>query len=112
MWASGEKGTIVEGGPFFCSSPSCRKNGGHSYLKAASAIMKSVFVLQHVHAFANDDEEVKFIGVYSSKEKAENAISRLIRKPGFKETKEGFCIDEYELNADHWAEGYVTEFPE
>ena len=70
--------------------------------------MKSVFVLQHVHEFEDGEEDVKFIGVYSSKEKAENAISRLIQQPGFKKTENGFYIDQYKMDMDHWTEGYVT----
>jgi hypothetical protein len=40
--------------------------------------MVSVFVLQHVHAREDGDKDVKFIGVYSSREKAESAVTRLV----------------------------------
>jgi len=73
--------------------------------------MKIVYVLQHVHEFEGGVEDVKFIGVYSSRDKAENAISRLSEEPGFKETKEGFCIDKYEIDIDHWTEGFATILP-
>lgn len=78
------------------------------YKSETEIIMKSVFVLQHVHAFGDDDEDVKFIGVYSSHEKAERAISRLIQKQGFKDKIDGFHIDQYEIDLDYWIEGYVT----
>ena len=39
--------------------------------------MASVFVLQHVHSRENGVEDVKFIGVYSSPEKADAAVARL-----------------------------------
>ncbi len=66
-----------------------------------------VFVLQHVHSLGNEAEDVKLIGVYSSRENAQAAITRLSRAPGFSETPEGFHIDEYEMDKDHWVEGYI-----
>lgn len=68
----------------------------------------SVYVLQHVHLFENGDEDVKFIGVYSSKANARTAIKRLSQMPGFSETADGFHVDEYQLDKDDWAEGYIT----
>jgi len=68
--------------------------------------MASVFVLQHVHAREDGDEDVKFIGVYSSREKADEAVARLVRLPGFSEAPEGFHLDEYRVDQDHWVEGY------
>ena len=70
--------------------------------------MASVFVLQHVHSQANGVEDVKFIGVYSSREKADAAVARLGRLPGFSEAPDGFHVDEYRVDQDHWAEGYVV----
>jgi hypothetical protein len=70
--------------------------------------MPSVFVLQHVHSTEDDLEDVKFIGVYSSREKAQAAMERLGHAPGFSDAPDGFHIDEYDLDRDHWVEGYVT----
>lgn len=70
--------------------------------------MASVFVLQHVHSRDNGDEDVKFIGVYSSREKADAAVGRLTRLPGFSDAPDGFHVDEYRLDQDHWVEGYVS----
>ena len=64
--------------------------------------MTSVHLLWHVH---NDDE--KLIGVYATNADAVAAEERLRQKPGFVDTPEGFEIHEYQLNQDHWAEGYV-----
>jgi hypothetical protein len=65
--------------------------------------LKSVHLLWHVH----DDDE-KLIGVYATDADAVAAKERLKRKPGFVNTPEGFQIAEYELNQDHWTEGYVV----
>jgi homoserine kinase type II len=70
--------------------------------------MASVFVLQHVHSLDDGAEDVKFIGVYSSREKAQEAVARLAGLPGFADAPDGFHIDEYRLDQDNWAEGYVT----
>lgn len=82
--------------------------------------MKYVFVLEHLHTHDNDEECWKRIGIYKTREEALEAIQRVNMQPGFSdypniidwdstECKNGFNIDEYELNEDHWAEGYVTD---
>jgi hypothetical protein len=70
--------------------------------------MASVFVLQHVHSREDGDEDVKFIGVYSSRDNAMAAMTRLSRLPGFVNAADGFSIDEYHVDQDHWVEGYVA----
>lgn len=70
--------------------------------------MTRVYVLQHAHASDDGAEDTKFIGVYSSREKAQAAVERLSRAPGFSEAPNGFSIDEYQLDSDQWAEGYVS----
>lgn len=70
--------------------------------------MASVFVLQHVHPQEDGVEDVKLIGVYSSREMAEAAVSRLSRLPGFSDTPDGFHIDEYPVDQDQWKDGYVV----
>jgi homoserine kinase type II len=69
--------------------------------------MASVFVLQHVHSREDGSEDVKFIGVYSTRENAEAAMVRLSRLPGFSDAPDGFHVDEYRVDQDQWAEGYV-----
>jgi hypothetical protein len=70
--------------------------------------MASVFVLQHVHARDDGGEDVKILGVYSSREKADAAVARLGRLPGFSEAPDGFHVDEYRVDQDYWVEGYVV----
>jgi hypothetical protein len=68
--------------------------------------LTSVFVVQHVARANEPDEDVKFIGVYSTRERAIAATSRLRPLPGFRDGLDGFHIDEYRLDEDHWAEGF------
>ena len=70
--------------------------------------MKVVYVLQHVHSLGDGEEDVKLIGVYSSREHAQAAIARLRQAPGFSDAPAGFYIDEYQVDKDQWIEGYAT----
>jgi hypothetical protein len=70
--------------------------------------MDTVYVVLHVHEIADGAEDTKLIGVYESHAAATEAVSRLRKQPGFKDHPEGFTIDAYELNKDHWTEGFVT----
>lgn len=67
-----------------------------------------VYCLWHEHEQSPGDYDEKLLGFYSSREKAEAARSRLSNAHGFKDCPEGFIIDAYPLDADHWVEGYVT----
>ena len=53
-------------------------------------------------------EDIKFIGVYSSRKNAQEAIVRLGKAPGFADAPDGFHIDEYQVDKDQWVEGYST----
>jgi len=70
--------------------------------------MSQVFLVQHVHERDDGSEDVKVVGVYSSREAAEHAIARLGGLPGFAESREGFHLDAYELDKDHWTTGFVS----
>jgi hypothetical protein len=67
-----------------------------------------VFILHHTHVFDDGDEDIKIIGIYSSYASATAAIERLRQQSGFCDAPEGFEISEYQLDVDHWREGYVT----
>jgi hypothetical protein len=69
--------------------------------------MKSVFILEHSYEI-NEIDETKFIGVYETKELAEEAILRLKTQPGFRDRQEDFHISENELNKDNWVEGFAA----
>jgi hypothetical protein len=65
------------------------------------------FVLQHLREDEDGYDNVKLLGVYSSLEFAEAAVERYKNLPGFVEHQEGFDISGYELDEDHWTEGFV-----
>jgi len=74
--------------------------------------MKSVFLLLHVREDGPDDEDIKAIGIYSTREKAEKTIDKYKKEnlPGFKDYPDGFNITKYELDKDHWTEGFGIDF--
>ncbi|CAG0926367.1 hypothetical protein TFLX_00035 [Thermoflexales bacterium] len=81
--------------------------------------MEPVYLLQHLHVLANGEEDAKIIGIYSSRSAALAAIDRVKTQPGFsdfprlldplsEDEVDGFYIDEYVLDQDHWSEGFIT----
>ena len=82
--------------------------------------MRTVFVLQHVRVLPDDVEDLKLIGVYSSRAEALKAVDRRRQHSGFEDFPllvdpsikgsgpDGFHIDEYQLDLDYWSEGFVT----
>jgi hypothetical protein len=52
------------------------------------------------------------IGAYSSREKAEDARERAKIIPGFSQYSDGFVIDEYAVDEDHWTSGTSFDVPE
>ena len=51
--------------------------------------------------------KVKLIGIYSSKVLAEAAETRARLLPGFADEPDGFTIEPYEIDKDHWPRGFV-----
>jgi hypothetical protein len=70
--------------------------------------MTHVHVVQHLHESPDGEDDVKFIGVYTTRADACAAVDRLRLVPGFCDYPEGFEIAEYELDKDHWAEGFIS----
>ncbi|HEV2189599.1 MAG TPA: hypothetical protein VGR70_20480 [Stellaceae bacterium] len=69
--------------------------------------MKFVYLMWHMRE-PGSDETAKLIGVYRSEDDAQAAVARLRDQPGFRHFHDGFHIERYELNKDHWTEGFVT----
>jgi hypothetical protein len=70
--------------------------------------MEAVFVLHHVRSDDEFGDDAKLIGVYRSHAAAEAATVRLSAQPGFVDHPDGWQIDRYLLDKDHWEEGFVT----
>ncbi|MEO7715897.1 MAG: hypothetical protein ABIY70_06835 [Capsulimonas sp.] len=69
-----------------------------------------LFLLYHVQDLGYDYiEHITLVGVYSSEAQAEQARERVKLQPGFCEAPEAFEINPYEVDQDHWREGYFTD---
>lgn len=73
-----------------------------------------VFLLWHSHGPdpCDNDQNAKLLGVYSTRSRAEDRITRSASIPGFREYPDGFIIDEYEVDVDTWVEGFVEIGPD
>ena len=67
--------------------------------------MNSVFILNHI----SKSGDIKFLGIFSSREKAINEVSNYINLPGFKDCRNGFFVGEYCINKTTWNEGYISQ---
>ncbi|MFD9392679.1 hypothetical protein ACFWBB_18775 [Streptomyces sp. NPDC060000] len=54
-----------------------------------------------------DGDDVKLLGIYSTRERAEERMKRAQLLPGFRDEPECFILDGYELDEDTWTEGFV-----
>ena len=68
--------------------------------------MTTMHVVFHSYEDAAGCEEVKFIGVYSSEARANAAVERLRKQPGFRDRPDGFHVDPYDVDKDHWPDGH------
>ena len=66
--------------------------------------MKSFYVLLHS---LPETGRVKVVGIYSSRVLAEAAEERTRLLPGFADEPDGFSIEQYEVDRDHWPRGFV-----
>ena len=48
--------------------------------------MKSVFLLKHTHISADGMKDDKLVGVYETKDAANEALKRAVKLPGFDES--------------------------
>jgi hypothetical protein len=66
--------------------------------------MDPLFVLLHS---LPETGRVKVVGIYSSLALAEAAKERSMVLPGFADEPDGFTIEQYEVDRDHWQRGFV-----
>jgi hypothetical protein len=66
--------------------------------------MEPLFVLLHS---LPETDRVKVVGIYSSRKGAEEAEARTRILPGFADEPDGFTIEQYEVDKDHWPRGFV-----
>ena len=69
-----------------------------------------VHLLWFVKEMPDGEEDIELlIGVYSSEVEAKAAIERVRNERGFADYPQGFEIHPYQLNRDHWTEGFIID---
>jgi hypothetical protein len=64
------------------------------------------FIVTHVYDVPGGLRELKFIGVYSTREEADSAIARARTRPGFADHPGDFIVMPFELDQDYESEGF------
>ena len=67
---------------------------------------KVVYLLQHSYEIETGCDETKILGIFSSQQMAEEAVEVYRQLPGFRDRKEDFYIDKYEVDKRYWVDGY------
>ena len=70
--------------------------------------LTEVFIVHHVIELEDYEDEVIFIGVFTTIEKAQAAIDKIQNEPGFRDFKDGFSLEPHVLNRIGWLEGFVS----
>jgi hypothetical protein len=70
--------------------------------------LEKAYLLHHIIEHDNGYEDVKLIGVFSSRKKASDALIKRMFLPEFKDYIDGFSIDKEIINTTDWDEGFVT----
>ena len=86
--------------------------GRESTVIGVTGLLSKVYLLQHYYDYGKESEheEVKELGVYSTRELAEEARDRYATLPGFRDFPlDCFFIAEPTLDEDAgWEEGFVS----
>ena len=68
----------------------------------------TLFLVCHEHDQIDKiNTDLKIIGIFQSREMANEVINDLKDKIGFRDSPEGFSIDAYRLGTVFWSEGFV-----
>lgn len=67
--------------------------------------------MYQVEWFKELDDDVadeKLIGVFSTLEKAKEALDNAARLPGFRDSADCLSLGRIDVDKDHWTEGFLT----
>jgi hypothetical protein len=70
-----------------------------------------MWILSHEHERSDEkqhfSDHLKFLGFFSSREKARSAKATLASKPGFRETAHGFSVGRSAVDVPDWEDGFT-----
>ena len=73
-----------------------------------SSNMTMVYEIKYARDLSDDVTDVKFVGVFSTREKANEALEEVKKLPGFAQYPECLLVTEVEVDLDHWTYGFFT----
>jgi hypothetical protein len=76
------------------------------HLSIREELMKILFLLRHRRVLFDDVFDTKWIGWYSTAEKAQAAIDRAVLLEGFRDYPDGFELFEVEVDKVYFEEGF------
>jgi uncharacterized protein YdaU (DUF1376 family) len=65
-----------------------------------------IYLLSHDYETPTSLDNGALLGIYASEADARKAKEQLVLMPGFNEHPNGFHIDRYKINEDHWTAGF------
>lgn len=70
--------------------------------------MQTVYGLWYIRGYSDREDTKLLIGIFSSAQKAQEAVDQLSAKPGFSDWPDGFEIHETRLDQCDWMEGFKS----
>ena len=71
-------------------------------------IMKKIYFLDYVYEFEDGHDDIKLLGVFSSKENAKLALEKIKANPEYKKIAKYIVISKGTMERVGWEEGYFT----
>jgi hypothetical protein len=68
----------------------------------------TIFEVTHDFEIPESLDNGRFIGAYSTRARAEAAVARTSKLPGFSNYPDGFVIGEVTIGKDHWTSGFIS----
>ena len=72
--------------------------------------MKKIYFLYYVYEFEDGHDDVKLLGVFSSKINAKLALTKIKKNPGYKKISRYLEISEDSIESLAWPDGYMLVY--
>ena len=70
--------------------------------------MKKIYFLDYVYEFKDGHDDIKLLGVFSSKKNAKLALEKIKANPDYKKIIKYIVISEDLMERLSWQKGYIT----
>lgn len=70
--------------------------------------MTTVYEFEYARELSDEVTDKRFVGVFSTPERVNDALQMLKMLPGFSQYPECLSVMEVEVDLDHWTYGFFT----